>query len=120
MFERCRSLCESVSVSHRMCSRLYPTAAHDAAPRAPGGDGCTRAAAVNTLAYVPSDIPSAQPAMAMAQAGAGVRVSAAQQGEHTVIGEGKVIAVVPGSSEIVLNHGEIKGFMDAMTMGYRD
>jgi Cu/Ag efflux protein CusF len=29
-----------------------------------------------------------------------------------------VIAVVPASSEIVLTHGEIKGFMDAMTMGY--
>jgi Cu/Ag efflux protein CusF len=35
-----------------------------------------------------------------------------------VVGEGKVIAVVPASSEIVLTHGEIKGFMDAMTMGY--
>jgi Cu/Ag efflux protein CusF len=34
------------------------------------------------------------------------------------VGEGKVIAVVPASSEIVLTHGEIKGFMDAMTMGY--
>jgi Cu/Ag efflux protein CusF len=36
-----------------------------------------------------------------------------------VVGEGKVIAVVPGNSEIVLTHGEIKGFMDAMTMGYQ-
>ena len=35
-----------------------------------------------------------------------------------VEGEGKVIAVVPASHEIVLTHGEIKGFMDAMTMGY--
>jgi len=35
-----------------------------------------------------------------------------------VVGEGKVIAVVPASSEIVLTHGEIKGFMEAMTMGY--
>ena len=34
------------------------------------------------------------------------------------MGEGKVIAVVPASSEIVLTHGAIKGFMDAMTMGY--
>jgi Cu/Ag efflux protein CusF len=38
---------------------------------------------------------------------------------HTVVGEGKVIAVVPATSEIVLTHGEIKGFMDAMTMGYQ-
>jgi Cu/Ag efflux protein CusF len=34
------------------------------------------------------------------------------------VGEGKVIAVVPASHEIVLTHGEIKGFMDAMTIGY--
>jgi Cu/Ag efflux protein CusF len=34
------------------------------------------------------------------------------------VGEGKVIAVVPASREIVLTHGDIKGFMDAMTMGY--
>ena len=36
-----------------------------------------------------------------------------------MVGEGKVIAVVPSSSQIVLDHKEIKGFMDAMTMGYR-
>jgi len=35
-----------------------------------------------------------------------------------VVGEGKVITVVPASSEIVLTHGAITGFMDAMTMGY--
>jgi Cu/Ag efflux protein CusF len=34
-------------------------------------------------------------------------------------GEGKVVAVVPSSSQIVVDHKEIKGFMDAMTMGYR-
>lgn len=36
----------------------------------------------------------------------------------SVIGEGKVIAVLPNSSQIVIDHREIKGFMDAMTMGY--
>ncbi|MBI2359299.1 MAG: copper-binding protein [Deltaproteobacteria bacterium] len=34
-------------------------------------------------------------------------------------GEGKVIALVAASREIVLEHGEIKGFMGAMTMGYK-
>jgi Cu/Ag efflux protein CusF len=38
--------------------------------------------------------------------------------EKTVIGEGKVIAVVPSSSQLVIEHGPIKDFMDAMTMGY--
>ena len=36
-----------------------------------------------------------------------------------VTGEGKVIALVPQSQEIVVDHDEIKDFMDAMTMGYK-
>jgi Cu(I)/Ag(I) efflux system periplasmic protein CusF len=74
-----------------------------------------------TLAYAPSDIPSVQTASP---------VAAAQHGEHqarqteeessqTVVGEGEVVATVPNASQIVLEHGEIKGFMEAMTMGYR-
>jgi Cu/Ag efflux protein CusF len=39
--------------------------------------------------------------------------------QKTVVGEGKVVATVPNSSQIVVEHGEIKGFMEAMTMGYR-
>jgi Cu/Ag efflux protein CusF len=35
-----------------------------------------------------------------------------------VTGEGKVIALVTGSHQIVVDHGEIKDFMEAMTMGY--
>ena len=78
-----------------------------------------------TLAYDPSDRPSPQPAMAMAQHGAmaeyrghGAQM-AQQQSQQTVVGEGRVIAVVPSSRQIVVDHKEIKGFMDAMTMGYR-
>ena len=37
----------------------------------------------------------------------------------SVTGEGKVVAVVPESQEIIVEHGEIKGFMDAMTMGFK-
>ena len=36
-----------------------------------------------------------------------------------VIGEGKIIAVASDSGQIIIDHGEIKGFMDAMTMGYK-
>ena len=71
-----------------------------------------------TLAYSPTDLPSARPAAATARGGQGASASE-QKGVHTVVGEGKVIAVVPATSEIVLTHGEIKGFMDAMTMGYQ-
>ena len=37
----------------------------------------------------------------------------------TVNAQGQVVALVPENAEIVLTHGEIKGFMDAMTMGYK-
>jgi Cu/Ag efflux protein CusF len=36
----------------------------------------------------------------------------------TVTGEGTVIAVVPPKAQLVVEHGAIKGFMGAMTMGY--
>ena len=36
-----------------------------------------------------------------------------------VTGEGTVTAVTPQKQQIVLEHGEIKGFMEAMTMGYK-
>ena len=85
----------------------------------------------NTLAYGSSDMPSPQPAYGMAQSSMqhGMQHGAqhgmqgaqpsAQEAEHTVVGEGKVIAVVPSSSQIVVDHKAIPGFMDAMTMGYR-
>jgi len=36
-----------------------------------------------------------------------------------VTGEGTVVALRPEKQQIVLEHGEIKGFMEAMTMGYK-
>lgn len=37
----------------------------------------------------------------------------------SVIGEGKVVAIVRETQEIIIEHGDIKGFMDAMTMGFK-
>jgi Cu/Ag efflux protein CusF len=37
----------------------------------------------------------------------------------SVTGVGKVVALVPQNQEVVIEHEEIKGFMDAMTMGYK-
>jgi Cu/Ag efflux protein CusF len=71
-----------------------------------------------TLAYRPSDIPSPRPAASTAQRGTKGASPSAPQHSQTVVGEGKVIAVVPASSEIVLTHDAIAGFMEAMTMGY--
>ena len=64
-----------------------------------------------TLAYTRSDIPAAQPVSPVAAARPGA--------SQTVVGEGEVIATVSSASQVVLEHGEIKGFMEAMTMGYR-
>jgi Cu/Ag efflux protein CusF len=73
-----------------------------------------------TLAYTREDIPSTQPVLAAAVQQEGRESQPAAQGEQkTVVGEGKVIATVPDASQIVVDHQEIKGFMEAMTMGYR-
>jgi Cu/Ag efflux protein CusF len=37
----------------------------------------------------------------------------------SVTGVGTIVALVPQSQEVVIDHEEIKGFMDAMTMGYK-
>ncbi|HEX9507993.1 MAG TPA: copper-binding protein, partial [Myxococcales bacterium] len=36
-----------------------------------------------------------------------------------ITGEGTVIALRPEKQQIVLEHGELKGFMEPMTMGYK-
>lgn len=73
-----------------------------------------------TLAYTRADMPSAQPVSAMPTQQPGHEAQQSAQSEQkTVVGEGKVIATVPNANQIVVEHGEIKGFMDAMTMGYR-
>ena len=74
-----------------------------------------------TLAYTRSDIPSVQPVSPVAAAQHGEHQSRQTEGgaSQTVVGEGEVVATVPKASQIVLEHGEIKDFMEPMTMGYR-
>ena len=86
-----------------------------------------------TLAYGSADLPSPQPPHAIAQStmqhmqqGMQHGAQAEMQGTHTserqgeqFVGEGKIIAVVPSSTQLVVEHQDIPGFMDAMTMGYR-
>ncbi|HEU4340147.1 MAG TPA: copper-binding protein [Candidatus Binatia bacterium] len=72
-----------------------------------------------TLAYTRADIPSPQPlAAATMPQGQGAQQTA-QSEKQTVVGEGKVVATVPNAGQIVVDHEEIQGFMEAMTMGYR-
>ena len=70
-----------------------------------------------TLAYTRADIPSPQPVSGMLEEQP--RQQSAQTEQKTVVAEGKVVATVPNASQIVVEHGEINGFMEAMTMGYR-
>lgn len=71
-----------------------------------------------TLAYTRADTPSV--GAAAAEGGHdGHHASSDGGNPKTAVGEGKVIATVPSANQIVVEHGEIKGFMDAMTMGYR-
>ena len=92
------------------------TTAHPSHPEAMAAPESSRS---STLVYGAWDVPSPQPAYFMAQRGKEDKRPTTQEGHRTVVGEGKVIAVVPGSSQIVVDHKEIKGFMEAMTMGYK-
>ena len=91
---------------------------HPAHPDAPAG---AEPPASRTLAYTPADIPPVRPVAAVTgtpHEGHGARPADAGAGQ-AVIGEGQVVATVPGASQLVVDHEEIKGFMEAMTMGYR-
>jgi Cu/Ag efflux protein CusF len=99
--------------------RLEPLAAtHPANPDAPAASARPPSL---TLAYTLSDIPSVRSVSAVAAVQHGEHGPRATQGakEPTVIGEGEVVATVPKAGQIVLEHAEIVGFMEAMTMGYR-
>lgn len=110
------TLCVLILIILTGCAPPYElpplTTAHPAHPEAMAA---AEPPLSTTLAYGPSDRPSPQPAYAMAQA----TPPSEQEGRHTVTGTGKIIAVVPGSHQLVVDHEEIKGFMDAMTMGFR-
>jgi Cu/Ag efflux protein CusF len=99
--------------------QLEPVAAsHPAHPEAPAAPARPPS---QTLAYTPSDIPAVRPVSSVAAARHGEHGPRSTEGEGspTVVGEGEVVATVPKASQIVLEHAEIQGFMDAMTMGYR-
>jgi Cu/Ag efflux protein CusF len=97
---------------------LKPLAAsHPAHPDAPVA---SERASSQTLAYSRADIPSVQPVSPVTGAPEEQGPRPSETGRSpTVVGEGEVIVTVPNASQIVVEHGEIKGFMEAMTMGYR-
>src|SRR6266545_1346319 len=108
----------SLSVAGCAGYQLEPLAgSHPANPEAPAAPERSRS---QTLAYTPSDIPSVRPVSSVAAAPSQEHASRPTGAtSQTVVGEGEVIATVPNASQIVVEHAEIKGFMEAMTMGYR-
>lgn len=92
-----------------------PTAYHPANPDAPAAPPSPPS---RTLSYTPSDIPASQPVTAAPQEGH-TSHSKGETKSQKVVGEGEVISTVPTAGQVVIDHEEIKGFMEAMTMGYR-
>ena len=99
--------------------QLEPLAAsHPAHPDAPAAP---ERRASQTLSYTRSDIPSVRQSSAVAATPPAAPESRPTEpaASQRVVGEGEVVATVPNASQIVVEHGQIEGFMDAMTMGYR-
>lgn len=99
------------------CAAYQPpplTAGHPAHPDAPAA---REIPASQTLAYTQADVDAIRAVARAAPAGDAQRPPGGAA--KTVVGEGEVVATTPASSQIVVDHGEIKGFMEAMTMGYR-
>ena len=88
----------------------HPASVHAAASASPPRS--------KTLEYARADMPVIA-AAANAQDGRQDHNSEPGAPQKTAVGDGKVIATVPSANQLVVEHGEIKGFMDAMTMGYR-
>jgi Cu/Ag efflux protein CusF len=95
--------------------QLEPLSANH--PAYPDAAAAPQRSVSKTLAYTRADIPSPQPVSAMPAEQPGQQSTQTEQ--KTVVADGKVIATVPNASQIVVEHGEIKGFMEGMTMGYR-
>jgi Cu/Ag efflux protein CusF len=94
----------------------FPTS-HPAHPQAPAAAEPARS---RTLAYTPADVPSVRPVPPVAATPHDAHGSPSTAGTSpTVVGEGEVVATSPNASQVVVDHGPIEGFMEAMTMGYR-
>jgi Cu/Ag efflux protein CusF len=100
------------------CATAYTppplSVAHPAHPEAPTAPALPRS---TTLASRRGDMPAAQPAMS--HHGGPDTQASSHRDKSLVVGEGKVVAIVPESRQMIIDHQEIPGFMGAMTMGYK-
>ena len=103
------------------CANYRPAPLASTHPANPDAPAAAEPPPSRTLAYTPADIPAIRPVPTVTgtpHEGHGARPAAAGA-EQAVVGEGEVVATVPNASQLVVDHEEIKGFMEAMTMGYR-
>ena len=117
MRPRGRALLIVAALAFAGCAAYHPptlTAAHPAHPEAPAARD---APASQTLSYTGSDVEAIR--AVRAAPAHGDHRPAAGGAVKTVVGEGEVVTTTPATGQIVVDHGEIKGFMEAMTMGYR-
>jgi len=92
------------------------TTNHPAHPDAQVGAVAPRSTA---LAYTTADLPSVSITRTAADSGShDAHHASSANAQKTVTGEGNVVAVVPATGQLVIQHGEIKDFMGPMTMGY--
>jgi len=88
-------------------------------PANPGAMTAPESSPSKTLAYTRKDMPAVAAAAKQQENHESHHPAGAANEQKSVVGEGKVIATVPSANQLVLEHGEIKGFMEPMTMGYR-
>ena len=108
----------TMSVASGCASYILPALPLGHPARADGPTGQDPAPS-RTLAYTQADIPSVEPVSSIAATThGGHTASSAERHPRTVVGEGEVVSTVPNASQIVVDHGVIDGFMEAMTMAF--
>jgi Cu/Ag efflux protein CusF len=89
-------------------------------PAHPDGPVAPERPTSRILAYAPSDVAAVRAApRATAPQEAHASRPAEGGSADTVVGIGEVVATAPTAGQLVVDHEEIAGFMEAMTMGYR-
>jgi Cu/Ag efflux protein CusF len=112
-----RTVLAVASLAITGCATYQPPPLTSAHPAHPEAAVAREVPTSQTLAYTRADIDAIRAVAPPAPAHGDHRPSGAAA--KTVVGEGEVVATTPASGQIVVDHGEIKGFMDAMTMAYR-
>jgi Cu/Ag efflux protein CusF len=100
------------------CAAYQPPVLRATHPANPAAPAAPEISASRTLAYTRADVDALR-TVAPAAPAHGDHHAPTGSAAKTAIGEGEVVATTPASGQIVVDHGEIKGFMEAMTMGYR-